>query len=135
MSKLIPYLNFEGQCEEAMNFYKECVEGSIGEYSRFSDSPQQAPEEYKNKIMHVEFRFDDNTIMAADVMPGYKLKKGNNMNLNLAMEDPEKMAKWFNNLAVGGIVLMDLQDTFWGARFGMVEDKYGVVWMFNHDLK
>jgi PhnB protein len=131
---LIPYLTFEGNCEEAINFYKEVFGGEINRISTFGESSATVPDQYKNKIMHATFTFENNTIMASDSMPDHPITFGNNFSLSIDVMQIMEMEKTFNKLAEGGTVTMPLQDTFWGARFGMLTDKFGVNWMFNCDL-
>lgn len=131
MRVLIPHLAFAGTCEEALNFYKNCFDGKISALNRYKDSPMEVPEEFKHKIMHSEFKAAGITFLAADLMPNQPLSHGNSVQLNINMDDAKEQASIFNKLAVGGTVLMSLQDTFWGARFGMLTDSFGISWMMN----
>lgn len=131
MKELIPHLAFEGTCEAAMNFYKDCFGGAIVAQNRYSASPMDVPEAYQDKIMHCEFKSDGIRFLAADVMPGHPVSHGNSVQLNINLDDTQAQEGMFNKLAEGGKVDMALQDTFWGARFGMVTDKFGISWMLN----
>ena len=133
--KLNPYLHFDGNAEEALNFYKDALGGEIAMLGRYGDSPMPADEDWKNKIMHSRLVFDDNTIMISDTFKGTVAKKEGNVQLNVNVETLDQINKVFAKMAEGGKVTMELQDTFWGARFGMLKDKFGVDWMFNHELK
>ncbi len=73
--------------------------------------------------------------MVSDTMQGQSVTSASNLSLSLNFNDAGEMNKIFASLSEGGKVTMELQDTFWGARFGMLEDKYGFSWMFNHDYK
>ena len=132
MKQLDVYLIYNGNCEEALNFYVEKLGGEITEISRFSEMPQPVPEEHKNRLMHSVYTNDDVVIMASDGMPDQPMTIGNNVNLSVTYENLEAMEKAFANLSEGGKVIMELQDTFWGSRFGMLEDKFGICWMFSH---
>ncbi|MEI6509150.1 MAG: VOC family protein [Bacteroidota bacterium] len=131
---LNPYLSFNGNCEEAINFYKGVFGGEITQLSRFGETSAPVPDDYKDNIMHIAYRFDDNTILASDLMPGSPFVIGNNFSLSVDVMQIMEMEKAFDKLAEGGKVTMPLQDTFWGARFGMLTDKFGVNWLFNCDL-
>jgi PhnB protein len=132
--KLHAYLTFNGNCEEAMNFYAACLGGEIVEISRFGDAPMPISEEAKNKIMHIRMTFGDATLMASDTNEGQTVNFGDNITLSVGTTDIEETNTIFAQLAEGGNITMELQDTFWGAKFGMLTDKFGVSWMFNCEL-
>ena len=131
MKNLNPYLAFAGTCEEALKFYKESLGGDIVYLQTYGQSPVDAPDEQKGKVMHAEFKGDGVHFMACDVMGGNELKIGNNISMSLNFTDESEQETVFNKLSAGGAVSMPLQDTFWGAKFGMFTDKYGVSWLVN----
>jgi len=133
--KLNPYLHFDGDAEDALNFYKDALGGEIIMISRYGDSPMPSDEDWKNKLMHSRLVFDGNLIMISDAFKGNKAKKEGNVQLSVEVESIDRINEVFTKMAEGGKVTMELQDTFWGARFGMLKDKFGVDWMFNHELK
>ncbi len=133
--KLNPYLIFEGNAEEVLNFYKEIFSGTVLMISRYSDNPQPTDEDWKNKILHSRLEFDGNMLMISDGFKGYKVNAESNIQLSVEIESVEKLNSIFEKISEGGFVQMPLQDTFWGARFGMLKDKFGVYWMFNHEYK
>ena len=133
--KLNPYIMFAGNAEEALNFYKDCFNGEIKGLNRFGGSPMETTEEYKQKIMHASLAFGESVIMFSDGMPDEKFSTGGNVYLSVDVPEPEELEKVFNKIAEGGSVTMPLQDTFWGARFGMLKDKFGINWMFNCEKK
>jgi PhnB protein len=139
MKQLNPYLAFPGNAEEALNFYKDVFGGTIESLMRFDTMPadggMQVPEDYKNKVLHSTFKADQMMFMASDSMPGQKVMGGDNVSMSVNMDKPEEVDMVFNKLAQGGKVTMPLANTFWGAYFGMLQDKYGINWMFNCDLK
>jgi PhnB protein len=135
MLGLKPFLTFSGNCEEAVNYYRDKLDGEILSMMHFGEGPMDVPEAYKKKVMYSEFKFGDCKFMASDNSPGGKLTMGNNISMSVGTTDLKKIEKWFNNLAKDGKVTMPLQDTFWGARFGMLTDKFGIQWMFNCELK
>jgi len=95
----------------------------------------ESPENQKDKIMHSSFKAGDLNFLVSDTMPGQQVTGGSNLALSLNFNDSESINKIFAALAEGGKITMELQDTFWNARFGMLTDKYGFNWMLNHDLK
>lgn len=133
--KLNPYIMFSGNAEEALNFYKECLGGEISGLQRYGQAPMPSSEEDKNKLMHGVFVFDGNLVMASDGTKDHPASQGGNIHLSVDVEDVDKLEKVFSQLGEGGKIDMPLQDTFWGARFGMLTDKFGIHWMFNHELK
>lgn len=134
------YLTFDGKCEEAFTFYQSVLGGEIPMWNRFGDMPPQEgmppmAEEHKNRIMHVSLPVSKETVlMGSDTMPGmHVLTQGNNFSISLGAGSKEEAKKLFDGLSAGGTVTMDLQDTFWGAYFGMWTDKFGIHWMVNYD--
>jgi PhnB protein len=92
----------------------------------------EIPEGMENKVMHVSLRFEENEIMGCDDLQATHAPANSQMMLSFV--EVFVMDRIFNNLAAGGTITMPLQDTFWGARFGMITDKFGIRWMFNCDL-
>jgi len=128
------YLAFSGNCREAMTFYEEALQGKL-EIMPFEGSPMEVPDDYKNKVMHATLTFGDAMIMASDGMPGQEVSQGNNVHISINATTVDEAEKYFNNLSVGGQIIMPLADTFWGAKFGMLTDKFGVQWMVNCELE
>ena len=130
--QLTPYIMFNGNCEEAMNFYAGALGGEIKEFSRYEGSPAEGMSDDKSKVMHARMVAGDSSIMGADAQ---QPAQGNNVHLSLNFDSVEKGEKIFAALSEGATVTMPLQDTFWGARFGMLTDKFGINWMVNCDKK
>jgi len=137
MEPIVPYLNFNGNGAEALAFYAKAFDGKTLFQQTFGDSPMadNTPADYKNKIMHATFQAGDLTFMISDCMPGQEVNTGTNMSLSLNFKTVADIDKTFTALSDGATVTMPLQDTFWGAKFGMLIDKFGVNWMFNHDYE
>jgi PhnB protein len=127
------YLTFNGNCEEAMNFYKDVLGGEIVMISKFGDAPMPVEESQKGKVLHGILHAAGTKFMFSDTDGNHKVTFGDNFSASLNFHSDEEITKVFNTMSAGGKVTMDLQDTFWGARFGMCEDKFGVNWMFNYD--
>jgi PhnB protein len=137
MATLNPYLNFNGNTEEAFNFYKSVFGGEFISLQRFSDTPhgESMPANEKHKIMHVALPVGKgNILMGTDLLEsqGQTLKQGNNYHLSLHPESKDEADQLFNGLAAGGQVTMPLEMAFWGDYFGMCVDKFGISWMVNY---
>lgn len=137
IKKVSPYLNFDGNGEQAVKFYETVLGAKVEALSRMGDMPgSNAPPEDKDRLLHALLRLESgDAIMASDTMKGMPLSVGNNTHITLDFNDVDDMNQKFEALAAGGKVTMPLNDTFWGARFGMLTDKFGINWMFSCDLK
>lgn len=143
MAKVSIYLNFQGQTEEAFNFYKK-VFGT--EFSapimRMKDIPPAPdmppiPENEQNMVMHVALPIINGTeIMGTDMLEsmGHKLQVGNNTTISLEPETREETERLFKELSVGATDIAPLMDQFWGALWGCFLDRFGIRWMFNFPL-
>lgn len=132
MDSISPYLFFKGNCEEALNFYKKVLSGEIVGLQRFGDASMPVDDDYKQKIMHAELKIASQSLMFSDGAPHKEITKGDNVHLNLSFSDETSLRLTWRKLSEGGSVHMDLQDTFWGAIFGQLEDKFGIRWMLNY---
>ena len=129
----MPYLNFNGNAAEALAFYSNALKGEVVFQQPFGD---MAPDpSFKEKIMHASFEAGDLKFMVSDCPPGVSVISGDQVSLSLNFSDLESIEKTFAALSEGGIITMPIQDTFWGARFAMTKDKFGVHWMFNYDYE
>jgi PhnB protein len=138
MAAINPYLNFPGNTEEVFNFYKSVFGGEFGMVQRFKDSPETSnvPDNEKDKIMHISLPIGNgNVLMATDALEsqGHKVEPGNNFYISINTDSKSETEKLFNGLSAGGTIEMPLENTFWGAYFGMFTDKFGIKWMVNHD--
>jgi PhnB protein len=125
-----PYLDFDGRCEEAVEFYRTALGAEVTMLMRFADSPDRAmiPPGAERKIMHTSLRIGDTVVMASD---GRCLGRANfqGVSLSLAVSNGAEAERRFAALSDGGRVLMPLTNTFFSSRFGMVADRFGVPWM------
>jgi PhnB protein len=138
MATVNPYVNFNGNCEEAFNFYKSVFGGDFPYIGRFKDMPSEKPisDTDKNKIMHISLPISKETVlMGSDTTAdfGGEAKPGKNFSISINAESEEEAKKIFNGLSANGTVTMALDKTFWGALFGMFTDKFGINWMVNYD--
>src|SRR4051812_28767356 len=126
MKEITTYLNFDGTCREAMTFYAKCL-GAELYVMRFSEVPGDFPPEAKDKIMHAKLSKGTATLlMASDAMNGAPFKRGTDTWISINCESLAEIERLFAAIGEGGTVIMGLQDTFWGARFGMLKDRFGI---------
>ena len=128
-----PYLFFEGRCEEAIDFYRRAVGAEVQMLMRNKDNPEPAapgtlPPGSENKIMHASLRIGDATILVSDSHCAGETRF-NGFGLALQAPDIATADRWFKGLADGGTVRMPQSKTFFSPRFGMVADRFGVLWM------
>jgi PhnB protein len=131
-SVIEPYLFFEGRCEEAVEFYKKTVGAEVIMMMRFKDSPDPTgcADVPGDKIMHASLRIGGSNVMASDGRCAEPMKF-QGFALSLAVSTEAEADKFFNALSPGGQVIMPLTKTFWSPRFGMLTDKFGIMWMIN----
>ncbi len=137
------YLTFNGNCEEAFNFYKSIFGGDFPYVGRFSEMPSQGGHtdivaEDMNKIMHISLPISqETTLMGSDTIAKSReeFKPGNNFSISVSTETTTEADRLFNALATEGQITMPLEKTFWGSYYGMVTDKFGIKWMMNVDLR
>lgn len=140
MTTIDPYLHFNGNAEEAFNFYKTVFNSEFSGIMRYKDVP---PSEHKmsesegQKIMHISLPIGQETILLGSDLPASygKAIVGTNFYLSVNTESEDDTTRLFNDLAAGGRVNMPLDKTFWGAYFGMMTDKFGIQWMVSYDYK
>lgn len=139
MATVNVYLIFNGNCAEAFHFYKNAFGGDFEMISTFGEMPPQEGQvlsvEDKAKIMHVKFPISAETVLygSDSLTPEQQVTFGNNFSISINTDSKAEAENLFDKLSEGGNVMMPLQDTFWGAFFGMWTDKFGVNWMVNHD--
>jgi PhnB protein len=131
-TKLYPYLNVNGTAAEAIQLYERALGAKTEALQRFGDIPgMPVPDEHKHRVMHARLRIGDGVLMISDTPPGSAVATEGNVHVCLELDDLADATAKFDALAAGGKVTMPLQDTFWGATFGMLTDTHGVRWMFN----
>jgi len=134
--KVIPYLQFNGNCAEAVAFY-ETVFGVKAEIFKYKDAPPsegyQAPEGTEDYIMHAQFNLGSDTIMYCDMPQESALNFGNNIAISVSFDELDSVQKSFDLLKEGGSVGMEPQETFWSKRFASLEDKFKINWMLSYE--
>ena len=132
--KLNPYLNFDGNAEEAFRFYQTVFGGELFVQKMDSVPGMEIPENEKNRAMHVALPIgNDQHLMASDCLPsqGHVLNVGNNNYISITPDSREEADRIFSGLSAGGKIEMPMEDMFWGDYFGSFTDKFGVCWMIN----
>ena len=138
----IAYLNFDGNAEQAIEFYSEAFQAAEVKKVRFGDIPQDPnypmPENELKMIMESSIEFAGGKIMMSDILPSMKavtgeVIKGSNILISLVMDDKSKLEQYFKSLSVGGHVTMPLSAYPWSSCFGTLIDPFGVNWKFNSD--
>lgn len=138
MATISPYLNFNGNCEEAFLFYQSVFGGEFTFMGRFKDMPSEKTltEEQGNKIMHVSLPIhSDIHLMGSDTMEAATTTVSSAISISINAASEEEANKLFDGLSKNGKITMPLQKTFWGALFGMFTDTFGINWMVNYDYE
>ena len=140
MALINPHINFNGNAEEAFNFYKSVFGGEFAMIMRFKDlsGPEFPVSEHEaNKIMHIALPIGKNVLMANDVPEsmGRVNENENRSKISISDESKEEADKLFNGLSEGGNIEMPIDDSPWGSYFGMFRDKFGIEWMVDFDPK
>lgn len=140
ITKMFPYLNFDGQGQEAAHFYTDVLDGDLVGLMTYGDANgddmEGIPEEAKDMVMNAQIVLKNGDyLMISDVPPGMGIsyRKGNNVSLTLTLDDQEEARIIFGKLAEGGMVSMDLQETFWSPLYGNLIDRFGIEWQISVD--
>lgn len=134
MQEITNYLNFDGNCGEAMKFYSKCLDGELFmmPFSQFPEQCGEMPKEAGERVMHARLTKGSAVIMASDTPPGMPLHQGNNFSLSITCDSVEEADRLFAALGENGKVVMPMQDMFWGDYWGMCTDQFGINWMFSY---
>lgn len=134
MSRINSYLTFNGNCREAMTFYKECLGGELT-FQTIGESPlsEKMPQQMKDCILHSTLAKDELVLLATDITPSSGLIKGNTVSLSLDCKNENEIRTFYEKLSAGGKADHPLEDTFWGALFGGLTDKFGIHWLLNYN--
>ena len=140
MALINPHINFNGNAEEAFNFYKSVFGGEFAMIMRLKDlsSPEfPVAENDANKIMHIALPIGKNILMGNDVPEsmGPVNEAENRSKISISAESREEADSLFNGLSAGGTIEVPISDSPWGSYFGMFRDKYGIEWMVDFDPK
>ncbi|MFV8377963.1 VOC family protein [Flavobacterium sp. LB3R33] len=138
MALINPHINFNGNAEEAFNFYKSVFGGEFAKIMRFKDLAStefQVSENEANKIMHIALPIGQNILMGNDVPEsmGPVNENENRSKISISAESREEANKLFSGLSAGGNIEVPIDDSPWGSYFGMFRDKFGIEWMVDFD--
>lgn len=141
MALINPHINFNGNAEEAFEFYRAAFGGEFSRIVRFKDfkNPefQISPNE-ENKIMHIALPIGKSNVLMGNDVPeflGRVNEQENRSKISISAESKEEADKLFNSLSAGGAIEMPISDSPWGSYFGMFRDKYGIEWMIDFNPK
>ncbi|MEP7164546.1 MAG: VOC family protein [Ferruginibacter sp.] len=134
MTQINSYLTFNGNCRQAMSFYKECLGGELN-LQTIGESPlaEKMPQQMKDCILHATLTKESLVLMASDMVGEKGLLKGNSVSLMLNCSSEEEIKNCYASLSLGGLATHPLEDTFWGALFGDLTDKFGNHWLLHFD--
>ena len=113
-----------------MTFYAKCLNADL-QLSPYSSMPFDVAEAERDRILHARLSTGAILLMASDNRPGMSFIQGNNVSINIGCENLEEIERLYAALCEGGTATMQLHDSFWGARFGMLIDRFGIHWMLN----
>lgn len=131
MKSLNPYIDFGGRCREALEFYCDCFGGEVVALTTYADARIEAPLAFANHVLHAEFRAGKVHFMASDGRADQPAAIGTHIMLALTFSSIAEQEATFARLAAGGNVVQPLHDAFWGDRFGMLVDRFGLYWMLS----
>ena len=136
MSQINAYLTFNGNCRQAMNFYKEVLDGELS-LQTIGESPMadKMPSKMKDCILHSQLTKGDLILMGSDMVCEQGLLKGNSVTLMLACNSEEEIKNCYEKLSAQGKATHPLENTFWGALFGGLTDKFGNHWLLNFEKR
>ncbi|MBY6108995.1 VOC family protein [Halomonas sp. DP1Y21-3] len=137
LMQIYPYLFFDGQCEEALAFYAELMNGRVSELHRYRDMPADTPDAgcgeagtpSPEHIMHMQIEVAGHVLMGSDASG----EAPQGFSLALSVDSREEAERLCSGLAEGGEIMLPLSETFWAERFALVKDRFGVAWMVMYE--
>ncbi|SDO18951.1 VOC family protein [Alkalicoccus daliensis] len=131
------YLNFNGNCRQAVEFYADVFDTEAPHIMTFGDMPPDndypLPEKAKELVMHTQMLLQGTRIMFSDVLPHMKHTEGNNISLAVVLNDESELRRLYGRLAEEGKVQMELQETSWSSCYASLTDKFGIEWQLNYE--
>ncbi|MFW5877432.1 MAG: VOC family protein [Myxococcota bacterium] len=134
VQQLTPYLFFDGTADRALELYAQALDAKVEGLLRYEEMPEgvdTCPPEDKKRVMHALVHVGEARLMVSDVPSSRPEPAGGNVQIVVDFDDADEMARKFHALAASGTVHMALHDAFWGAKFGMLQDEFGIHWMFS----
>jgi PhnB protein len=130
--QITPYLSFDGNAKEALEFYKEVLGAEIIGLQTFGEADYPTPPEADHRVMHAKLSKGDISLMFSDTFPGQSVVVGSNISLTLEPDSEEEIHHLYDALSKGGKQLTELENTFWGAKYARVQDSFGIIWELNY---
>jgi PhnB protein len=129
-SILNPYVNFDGNAREAMEFYRDVFGGelTVNTFGEWGNDDPAVADKTMHALLETERGF---TLMASDGPPGMEVPTGSNITISVSGEDADELRGYWDKLSDGGTVMMPLEKQMWGDEFGMCVDRFGIAWMVN----
>lgn len=131
------FINFDGNCREALEFYANIFQSAVQDLMTYAQMPPdpayQLAEADKDHVAYSSLPIFGCNVMFCDIPADMPLTKGDNISPTLGCDDPDEIRRVFTALSAGGEVLMPLEKTFWSDLYGMVQDKYGIIWQLSQD--
>ena len=134
--QVYPYLTFNGNCREAMEFYRSCLGGKL-DLQQVKDSPlsSEMPETMQSRILHANLQLGQAAIMGSDMTPESGLQKGNSVSIVFYCRSEAEIRELYTLLSEGGSATHPVEQTFWGASFGGLTDRFGHHWLLHYHAK
>lgn len=133
---VVVYINFNGNCREAVEYYAQVFETEKPQIMTFGDTPPNSeyplPDEAKDLVMHTRLNINGSNVMFSDIFPGMPFVEGNNISLAFVSKNEDELKSFFNKLKEDGKVGMEIQETFFSKCYGSLKDKFGIEWQFSH---
>jgi len=135
MTQINAYIRFNGNCREAMTFYKECLGGELT-MQTVEGTPieEHMPASARKNILHSTLVKDNLVLLGSDMTGPEGLQRGNGISLCLDCNSEEEIHSYYERLSAGGLATHPLEDAFWGGKFGDLVDKFGNSWLLNYSI-
>ena len=131
------FIHFNGNCREAVEFYAKVFGNEKPKIMTYGEAPAdpefQLPEEAKKLVLYTFLNICGSNVMFSDMPPGTNFISGNNISISVVSKNIDEIKSFFAQMKEGGIVSMDLQETFWSKCYGMLTDKFGITWQFSYN--
>ncbi len=130
VKKLTPYLFFDGDAAKVIQFYEQTLEADVEGLLHWGEHPESCPEGMKGRVMHALLHIGQASLMVSDSPTRTPAPSDRGVSLAIEVDEVDQMTRYFDALAKDGAVIEKIHDAFWGDKFGIVRDAFGIVWMF-----
>ncbi|WP_438349322.1 VOC family protein [Paenibacillus sp. FA6] len=134
IKQVVPYLMFDGNANEALEFYAQVFETEVTDLQTYGDADYPTPKEAANRIIHARLKKDSLSLYFSDTSVGQPVQSGNHIAITLEFDSKADQARVYHKLKENGKVHMELQQTFWGSIYAKVQDQFGFTWDLNFEL-